>query len=78
MTVKEIASIIKCERGEIKLAWNGLLKDFDPQDQIVMDAFGRYEVECVDFVAYKEGDGVGRHIEVVIAMAPIVGKEATT
>ena len=76
MTVREIVSIIKCERDEIKLAWNGCLKDFDPQDPIEMDVFGRYAVEDVVFVAYKDGEGVGKHIEVAIAMAPVIGKEA--
>ena len=48
MTVREIVSIIKCERNEIKLAWNGSLKEFDPQDRIDIDAFGRYEVDDIN------------------------------
>lgn len=76
MTVREIVSIIKCGRNEIKLAWNGTLKEFDPQDRIDMDAFGKYEVDDVTFAAYKNGDGVEKHIEVAIAMAPVIGKEA--
>lgn len=76
MTVREIAGIIKGEQTEMKLAWNGCTRDFDPQDRIEIDAFGRYEVEGVIFVAYKEGDGVKQYVEVTIAMAPLVGKEA--
>jgi len=77
MTVKDIVSVIKCGRDEMKLAWNGSLKDFDPQNNIDMIAFGRYEVDDVTFTAYKDGDKVKQYIEVAIAMAPVVGKEAT-
>ena len=76
MTVREIVSIIKCERNEIKLAWNGSLKDFDPQDKIDMIAFGKYEVDDVTFSAYKHGDEVKQYIQVAIAMVPVIGKEA--
>lgn len=77
MTVKDIVSVIKCGRDELKLAWNGSLKDFDPQDKVELVAFGKYEVDDVTFTAYKDGDEVKRYIEVAIAMAPVVGKEAT-
>lgn len=77
MTVKEIVNVIKCERDEIKLAWNCCLKDFDPQDPIEMDAFGRYVVEDVAFSAYKDGEGVKKYIEVAIAMAPIIEEDFT-
>ena len=76
MTVREIVSIIKCERNENKLAWNGSLKEFDPQDRIDIDAFGRYEVDDITFTAYKDGDEVKQYIEISIAMAPVIGKEA--
>ena len=76
MTVREIVSIIKCKRDEIKLAWNGSLKDFDPQDRIDIDVFGRYEVDDITFTAYKDGDEVKQYIEIGIAMAPVIGKEA--
>ena len=78
MTVREVIKLIECERDEIKLAWNGLLKDFDPQDCIDLNAFGRYEVENVSFNAYKNGEDIVKHIEVALAMAPIVEKEETT
>lgn len=77
MTVREIVSTIKCGRDEMKLAWNGCVKDFDPQDRIEIDAFGRYEVENIAFVAYNDGGDVKKYVEVAIAMAPIVGKEAS-
>lgn len=77
MTVKDVASIIKCKRDEMKLAWNGTLKDFDPQDRIDIDAFGRYEVDDITFTAYKDGDEVKRYIEIGIAMTPVIRKEAT-
>ena len=61
----------------MKLAWNGTLKDFDPQDRIDIDAFGRYEVDDITFTAYKDGDEVKRYIEIGIAMTPVIRKEAT-
>lgn len=77
MTVKDVVSIIKCKRDEIKLAWNGTLKNFDPQDRIDIDAFGKYEVDDVTFTAYKDGNEVRQYIEIAIAMAPVIGKETT-
>ena len=77
MTVREIVGVINCERNEIKLAWNGSLKDFNPKDKIDIDAFGRYEVDDITFTAYKKGDEVKQYIEIGIAMAPVIGKEAT-
>ena len=58
MTERDVVSIIKCKRDEMKLSWNGTLKDFNPQDRIEIDAFGRYEVDDITFTAYKDGDEV--------------------
>lgn len=76
MTVREAAKLIKSEPGEMKLVWDGSLLDFDPQDRLYIDAFGKYEVDSVSFCAYKDGNDVMKHIEVAIATAPIIGKEA--
>ena len=75
-TVKELIRVFKCERNEVKLAWNGCLRDFDPEDPVEVDAFGRYEVEYATITAYQDGDKIEKHIEVDIAMAPVIGKEA--
>ncbi len=76
VTVREIAKVFKFERDEIKLVWNGYLRDFDPQDRVEMDAFGKYEVEYATITAYQDGDRVEKFIEVNIAVAPVIGKEA--
>lgn len=77
MTVREIAMALKCGRREVKLAWNGTLKDFDPEDRIDIDAYGRYEVDHISVSAYNNGEDIDKWVEIEIAMAPVVGKEAT-
>lgn len=77
MTVRELAGLIHCEPREMVLLWNGITKEFDHTDKFELDAFGRYEVDRVNFIAYLDHGEVNQHIELEIGMAPVIGKETT-
>ena len=77
MTVRDVVSIFKNKSSEIKLSWNGILRDFDKEDKIELDAFGRYEVDNVVFSACQIGESIVKHIEIEIVMAHVIGKETT-
>lgn len=75
MTVREIVKVIRRGDLRIKLSWNNFSRDFDPEDPVELDAFGRYVVKDVDFFAYEHGETIAELVEIHIAMAPVSEKE---
>ena len=63
MTVKEIVSAIRVAKT-INIAWNGSIREIDPDDALDMDAHGDYVVDYVSAVAC----GV---VEIGIAARPV-------
>lgn len=75
MTVREAVRKI---RGvdQCYLAWYGSLNAFDPDDEIMMDAYGKYAVEKIVFCSHEEKGKICSHVEIELAMR-LVTEEAT-
>lgn len=46
MTVREIVSVLKNAKG-IQLSWNSMAIPFDPNNELMMDAYGDYVVQSI-------------------------------
>lgn len=68
MTVKEVIKVLKTAK-KIVLGYGSNAVPFDPNDRLMMDAYGCYIVDEI------MGDGEG-YYEVSIAMRPIKEVEA--
>lgn len=43
MTVAEAVAVLR-GAGKIRIGWNGSCKEIDPDDELMMDAYGKYQV----------------------------------
>ena len=46
MTVAEAISVLKGAKA-IRISWNGMCKEIDPGDELMMDAYGGYQVGSI-------------------------------
>lgn len=46
MTVAEAISVLKNAKA-IRIAWNGRCTNIDPEDVLMMDAYGKYQVKSI-------------------------------
>lgn len=63
ITVKDVLTLLRTT-DDIKIAWNGVLVDFDPQSGLDVDAYGDYVVEGIR----ANGENA---IEVDLLMRPV-------
>lgn len=59
MTVREAVNVVT-DAKKLFLCWDGELIDFDPENELMMDAFGHYKVKRVQHGA--EDDTYEIHI----------------
>lgn len=67
MTVAEAVSVLKSAK-EIHIVWDGSSYPIDPDNTLVMDAYGKYQVKSIK--TYPKDD-----FELEIAMQPVKMKE---
>lgn len=70
MTVKEVIGVLKHAKM-ITLIYGDNSVDFDRNDLLAVEAFGRYVVNDV----YALADGKEHHYEIDVLMRPVVSEE---
>lgn len=63
MNIKETVNVLKRAKA-IRLVWNGSAISLDRNDQLMMDAYGKYVVDEIQSVDEEE-------YEIVVAMCPV-------
>ena len=68
MTVAEAVSVLEGAKS-IRISWNAVCTEIDPNDEMMMDAYGRYVVKSIRnyFEAHE--------FELKIAMRPVKAEE---
>ncbi len=71
MTVRDAVAVLT-DAKTLYIGWNGSITDFDKEDELMMDAYGKYKVSRINAVPSKDDESA---YEIDIAACPI--KEET-
>lgn len=71
MTVREVCKVIDPRHcKDINLSWSGILRPFDAEDEVMMEAYGEFRVSRL--LAYCEDDDhTHSTFEIVVETTPV-------